>query len=62
MVLGNGWSLGRIGWTVVVGCGEMSLGQKRPRSKKWRKKAWMEDVDVELRVGTLDEAAREAFW
>jgi len=45
-----------------VGRGETSLGQKRRRSKKWRKKAWMEDVDVELRVGTLDEAAREAFW
>ena len=61
MVLGNGWSLGRIGWT-GVGRGEKSLGQKRRRSKKWRKKAWMEDVDAELRVGTLDEAAREAFW
>ena len=45
-----------------MNCGEKSLGRKRRRSRKWRKKTWVEGVDVELRFGKHDEEAREAFW
>ena len=45
-----------------MNCGEKSLGRKRRRSRKWRKKTRVEGVDVELRFGKHDEEAREAFW